>query len=279
MSSQAGPSGNAFERAVAALRKLGLTEYQSRVYAGLSRIRRGTAREVADASDVPRARVYDILNVLHTRGLVDVQQSTPREYLAVPVDTAIDLLNADHRKRERAARDALASIDPEDAAPVTEQSGVWVVTDRARVSELERQFIEVATRQVVFGLANAEVFDEGTAAALEAASDDVEVIIETGSETVANRFVVAQGVEVMTPARAWEDTPELEGNVGRILVADDRYVLVSTVEDGTASQQTPEEAAVWTSGGGAGDGLVITLRAFMRERVADRIRRESETSD
>ncbi|WP_142856190.1 TrmB family transcriptional regulator [Salinigranum halophilum] len=267
---------DAFETGVSALTQIGLTEYQARVYVGLSRIHSGTAREVADASGVPRARVYDTLNALHDRGIVDIQQSTPREYLAVPVESAIDVLETRYRENEDRVRAALADVNTDEETPDVTQEGVWVVTERDRVSSLERRFIDEATERIIFGIASEEVFDEETAASLEAANEGVEIVVETVDEELVARFEVAPHVDVMTPEQAWEHTPELEGKIGRILVVDDQHILVSTVLGHEQVRGAPDESAVWTSGGGAGDGLVLALRNLMLERVENRVRGEGE---
>jgi sugar-specific transcriptional regulator TrmB len=270
---------DAFETAVSALTRIGLTEYQARVYTGLSRMHSGTAREVADASGVPRARVYDTLNALHDRGIVDIQQSTPRVYLAVPADTAIEVLETKYRESEDRVRAALADVGTERDTPVVSPEGVWVVTERDRVSSLERQFITEATERIIFGIATEEAFDEETAATLEAASEAVEILVETVDEELVARFEVTPHVEVMTPEQAWEHTPELEGKIGRILVVDDQHVLVSTVLGHERTRGVPDESAVWTSGGGAGDGLVLALRNLMLERVENRVRGGDDEDD
>jgi sugar-specific transcriptional regulator TrmB len=260
---------DAERRAVDALQALGLTEYQARAFVGLYRRRRGTAREVAEESGVPRARIYDTLNALHEEGLVDVQQSTPREYLAVSLRSLIDTRAERYRDREAAVRDAFETVEQVQEARPTEPEGVWIVTDRDRVLTLERRFVDAATDRIIVGLATAEVFEDETANALEDAGSRVEVIVEASDETTSERFEAVPGVDVMEPARAWQDTPELQGRVGRILVVDDRHVLVSTVLE--EDRDTLDEAAVWTSGGGPGDGLALALREFMLDRVAGRI--------
>jgi sugar-specific transcriptional regulator TrmB len=262
------------ERAVDALRALGLSEYQARAFVGLYRRRRGTAREVAEASGVPRARIYDTLNALHEEGLVDIQQSTPREYLAVSLRSLIDSRAERYHEREVAVHDALDAIEQTVDDPSPEENGVWVVVDRDRITSLERRFIGSASDRVIIGLATAEVLEEETVETLADVSERVEVVVEASDETATERFGDVPGVEVMEPARAWEDTPELEGQVGRILVVDDRHVLVSTVLETDGS--TLDEAAVWTSGGGPGDGLALALREFMLGRVARRVQSDDE---
>jgi HTH-type transcriptional regulator, sugar sensing transcriptional regulator len=80
------------DQAVQLLGELGLTEYEARCFVGLSRVRKANAKEVSDLSEVPRSRVYDALERLHRRGLVDVQQSDPRQYRALSKEAALDVL-------------------------------------------------------------------------------------------------------------------------------------------------------------------------------------------
>ena len=54
------------------LTTLGLTEYEARVYAALVGIGEGSARQVHEASGVPRPRVYDIAEGLAEIGRAHV---------------------------------------------------------------------------------------------------------------------------------------------------------------------------------------------------------------
>ena len=46
------------------LEKLGLTENEAKAYVGLVSLREATAREVHELTNVPRAKIYEILKVL-----------------------------------------------------------------------------------------------------------------------------------------------------------------------------------------------------------------------
>ncbi|WP_298667368.1 TrmB family transcriptional regulator [uncultured Methanofollis sp.] len=74
------------------LRTLGLTEYEARVYSTLVGLRRATAREIHEASKVPRGRIYEILHDLAQRGFVGVEDGSPSRYHAVDPDEVIDHL-------------------------------------------------------------------------------------------------------------------------------------------------------------------------------------------
>lgn len=58
----------------AAMRSLGLTEYQAAVYAALCQFGSGSAVELAGQSGVPRARIYDILRDLESEGYVETYE-------------------------------------------------------------------------------------------------------------------------------------------------------------------------------------------------------------
>lgn len=56
------------EEAVTSLEELGLTEYEARCFVALTRLSKGTAKEVSQVADVPRSRVYDTIERLERTG-------------------------------------------------------------------------------------------------------------------------------------------------------------------------------------------------------------------
>ena len=65
------------------LEKLGLTENEAKTYAGLVSMKEATARQVHELTNVPRAKVYDILRALSKKGYVEIRQGSPAYYRAV----------------------------------------------------------------------------------------------------------------------------------------------------------------------------------------------------
>jgi sugar-specific transcriptional regulator TrmB len=112
------------------LGELGLSSYEERVYRTLLVTGATTAADLSDASDVPRGRIYDVLNGLEARELVESQPTEPRRYTAVDPDTAIDRLLAEREtelERERAryrevAETARSSLFPDPPAA----GSVWL---------------------------------------------------------------------------------------------------------------------------------------------------------
>jgi sugar-specific transcriptional regulator TrmB len=65
------------------LERLGLTENEAKVYVGVVSLREATAREVHELTNVPRAKIYEVLKVLAKKGYLDVRQGSPTYFRAV----------------------------------------------------------------------------------------------------------------------------------------------------------------------------------------------------
>ena len=74
--------------AIEQLEQFGLSAYAARTFVALASLGTGTAREVSRVSEVPRTQVYDAVDELHDRGLVDVRNASPKEFWGVSGDTA-----------------------------------------------------------------------------------------------------------------------------------------------------------------------------------------------
>lgn len=86
---------------------LGLTRYEACAYLALIRRNRATGAEVARLAELPRQRIYDVLDSLVSRGIVTTQPGRPARFTARPPQEAIELLLRDHRLRlERLELDA-----------------------------------------------------------------------------------------------------------------------------------------------------------------------------
>ncbi|OGS51624.1 MAG: hypothetical protein A3K75_05280 [Euryarchaeota archaeon RBG_13_61_15] len=125
------------EEAVSGLSRLGLNEYESRAYAALVGLGEGTARQIHEASGVPRPRVYDIIESLASKGFVEVGRGTPLCYRAVEPLTVISKLRKDF---EDASKDVMGNLDRLRVEAVRKVSPVWYIRGewsiRSRLSEL-----------------------------------------------------------------------------------------------------------------------------------------------
>lgn len=70
--------------------RLGLTEYERDALIKLFDLGRTTAPNLAEATGIPKARIYDVLDSLADEGYVDVIPGRPKEYIAKPPTEVLD---------------------------------------------------------------------------------------------------------------------------------------------------------------------------------------------
>ncbi|MFC1454703.1 TrmB family transcriptional regulator [Candidatus Undinarchaeota archaeon] len=79
------------------LKRLGLNQYESKVYLGLLSKGISSAGEVSDISGVPRSRAYDVLSSLEKRGFLKVQNDRPVRYIPSSPEEVMRRIKSDHQ--------------------------------------------------------------------------------------------------------------------------------------------------------------------------------------
>lgn len=249
--------------AVEQLQALGLNTYAARTFVALVGLGDGTAQEVSDVSDVPRTRVYDAVDELQDRALVDVQQSHPRRFWPVSTETAGRIFEREYAHHVESLREALDALGP--AEHTEEQRGVWTVTGREAVADRVVEFVQEAEEEVAYMTAGAlltdEVLDE-----LRAASERGVAIRLAGLEQDVEDDIqeVVPDADLFESLWVWSETP-----AGRILMVDGERTLVSVLVagDGDYPPEPRDETALW--GSGATNGLVVVLKAIFTWQLED----------
>jgi sugar-specific transcriptional regulator TrmB len=255
------------QKAVELLQQLGFKEYEARCFVALSRLPRGTAKEISETSEVPRTRVYDAIRVLETRGLVEVQHSNPQQFRAVSIDEAVRLLRAEYEARAEDLGDVLESIDPAepgtDAAEVTHE--VWALTGEAAIENRSRELIEDADSEVVLIVGRETALTDDLVDRLRSVEDaGVDVLVGTVTEDLRDEVqgrlpdvsVYTSGLEWLRPDATNSADPT---GISRLLLVDRNTILVSSVH--SASDGTELEQAVF--GKGFDNGIVVIARRMM----------------
>ena len=242
------------------LAEFGLSTYAARTYVALVSLGGGTAQDVSEVADVPRTRVYDAVDELESHGLVDVQQSSPKQFWPVSAETTGSHFERYYRDRVGRLTAALDDLEPSSRAD--EQRGVWTVEGRTTVTERIVEFVEAAEREVVF-MTVQELLTEVVVNALAAASDrGVSIkLASMGGPVEDNIHERVPDAEVFESIWAWSDTP-----AGRLVMIDQSRTLVSVLADSLSGQdEAPsaterDETAIW--GSGSTNGLVVVLQAM-----------------
>lgn len=256
--------------AVNALEELGLTEYEARCFVALTRISQGTAKDISQVADVPRSRVYDTVDRLHRRGLVDIQQSEPREFRAIPKEQAFDKLRQDYNSSIAAADEALDQVE---SAKTQEEKGVWAIAGAGHVTGRVVELINNADDHIHFIIADETMLEQAALDRLAAASErGVIILVEAPSDSVQDRFQQAiPDARIVIQESLQESRKVLNKWPGQLVMADHQSILTSGVEE-SRLPGVNDETAMWSHGRDHG------FAAWMPELLEDQVD-ESESSD
>jgi sugar-specific transcriptional regulator TrmB len=251
------------EQAVKLLEEMGLTEYEARCFVGLSRVPKATAKEVSELSSVPRSRVYDVVDRLHRRGLVDVQQSDPREYRAISNDKAFEVLREDYESTLEAADKAMSALSRSEDL---EESGTWAIADQDHVSNRIATLAEDAEGEIYTLVADDRMIDPRFSELLSAACDhDIDVLAEVPSEDAKEAIETsAPAADVAVTELASDPAQTGSKWLGRMVTVDRSSVLLSGVSESSLSGKL-EETAIWASG--QDHGLVVGIHHLLGARI------------
>jgi len=247
--------------AVEQLEHFGLSNYAARTFVALASLGTGTARDVSQVSEVPRTRVYDAIDELHDRGVVDIQQSSPKQFWAISAETASRSFEHDFKHRAETLREALGDLEP--AERRAEQRGVWTVEGQAAVTDRLLEFFASAEEEIAFMTVEDLLTEELIEALSEAAKRGVSIKLGGVSADVQER-IRDEVPEAMLFESLWVWT---DTSAGRLMMVDGRKTLVSALVNGTdASASDPRsETAIW--GEGDTNSLVVVLKAIFTWRL------------
>ncbi len=238
--------------AIDQLESFGLSSYAAETFVTLVGLGHGTAKEVSEASAVPRTRVYDAVAELENRSLVDVEDSSPQTFRPVSVETTRRRFAEDSQRRIDRMTDALAELEPDHAGEI--QQGVWTVRGEQAVTDRIVALVDDADVTVRYAAVDGTP-SEAVIDSLQAAADrGVSVQPAGGSETARRQLGESfESVRTATPAET------LAGErTGHIAMADGERILVSVLPS-DRSRGPDVETAIWATG--STNSLVSVLQA------------------
>ncbi|MFB6118478.1 TrmB family transcriptional regulator [Halosegnis sp.] len=129
---------------VETLETAGLSPYQSEAYVTLLELGAASATQVADASDVPAPRIYDVLESLESHGYVETYETDTLKVRAHSPGAVLD----DLRDRADRFEAAAAEVERRWEQPELENNGTSIVKRYRTVLEQAEAFIEQAEYQI-----------------------------------------------------------------------------------------------------------------------------------
>lgn len=253
------------ETAVELLQQLGLKEYEAKCFVALTRLPRGTAKEISEVSEVPRTRIYDATRVLESKGLVEIQHSNPQQFRAVPITEAVETLRKEYEKRSEALRDTLEQLDTTTRESDDEEvHEVWSLTGATAIGHRTVQLFDEAESELVLVAGHEDVFSPEVVERIRAAQDrDVTVLVGTVSEELETYVgTKLPEAEVFVSGLEWlsSKSTDDETAINRIVLVDRSTILVST-RGRREDDASGTEHAVF--GRGFDNGLVAITRRLM----------------
>lgn len=251
------------QEATHTLEELGLTEYEARCFVALTRLSKGTAKQVSEVADVPRSRVYDTIDRLNKKGLVEVQRSEPREFKAVPVEMACRRLREDFDSRIDAAENALQQVEQPEAQ---EDEGMWVINQSEQVTDRIVTFLNEAEETIHYVSIDEDVFDQRIREHIADACDrGVEVVLEVPTEERRENLEQSLPEATILVATDLQTTQPVYNEWPAQLLLTDRTSIVAT---GIKERDLPDvfhETAVWTYG--RDHGFAVWIRELLDNRL------------
>jgi len=138
------------------LEKFGLTENEAKAYVGLVSLREATAREVHELTNVPRAKIYEILNVLAKKGFLEVRQGTPTYFRAVDPKQVIGKIKDELLNCAIETLDQLNELSYE----LPKASPVWCIQSEWGIKNRVREILSGAKEELIIFSSSPEYLKE-----------------------------------------------------------------------------------------------------------------------
>ncbi|AKB73317.1 Transcriptional regulator, TrmB family [Methanosarcina lacustris Z-7289] len=138
------------------LERLGLTENEAKVYVGVVSLREATAREVHELTNVPRAKIYEVLKMLAKKGYLEVRQGSPTYFRAVDPKQVIGKIKDEFVNCTIETLDQLGELSYE----LPKTSPVWCIQSEWGIKNRIRDIISGAKEELIVYSSSPEFLQE-----------------------------------------------------------------------------------------------------------------------
>ncbi|MDA4111992.1 MAG: hypothetical protein OK439_05595 [Thaumarchaeota archaeon] len=131
------------------LTRMGLTEYQSKVYSTLAALGPSGVSDITKLSKVPRTKIYETLDELVTKGVVEFQPGRPIVYRALKPSLLIKRMTEDYLDSAKKAETLLE--EHYESITDTSQDFVWIVRGDETIRRKLAEFV-VSAKGSIFAI-------------------------------------------------------------------------------------------------------------------------------
>jgi len=148
------------------LRRVGLNQYESKVYFSLLHEGPTSASEIGGLADIPRPRTYDVLDKLEKKGLIRVQPGRPTRFQATDLKEAFEFLK---HKRIEECDNSVQEIDEikaklaqkikgvKPSGTIEAEDYVWVIKERKNIHAKIENLIHSAKESILIAATDASL--------------------------------------------------------------------------------------------------------------------------
>jgi sugar-specific transcriptional regulator TrmB len=239
--------------ALAILNRLGMNQYESRLYAALLTVSSASASRVAELAGIPRPRAYDVLTNLEKMGFVQIQPGRPTKFKSVNVEEAFgnikrrkeDEFQKEIGEMERLAKELKNKVKSElPPESVKASDYVWVLKERKNIYSKLESLLNDAKEDIVISTTN-----KGLERKLELYSD---ILKKAKSRGTKIKFIVPSH-DSNTKRASQIGEVAIRKHGSRAVIADDHSLLFLTPEE----EKT--DVATWIKSPHFSDNLRRTL--------------------
>lgn len=226
------------QKATTALEELGFTSYEAEVFVSLQQLGEGTAREISEASNVPRSQVYGVADTLVENGFAEVVESSPKVFRAVSLDAACAQLCRQLDRKQKRARDHLQDLRTTET-DISGPQEISTIRGRESISERAANLVNQAQEEIFFTISTElQLSPENINQLRDRASNGIDVTVVTEDPTIDQVF--REGAVQVTV----RSTVRPIDCLGRMVLTDDNAILLSALTD----QESVDEMAIWAAG-------------------------------
>ena len=131
------------------LKALGFTVYEAKAYVALLKEPHATGYEVAKRSGIPASKIYEVLNKLQEREVIQVLGSDPRRYVPFPPEEILKKLKADFLHSVTYLEEKLSEMYRRDGY---EQHYIWNISGEENIFRKLEELISSAEKEIYISI-------------------------------------------------------------------------------------------------------------------------------
>jgi sugar-specific transcriptional regulator TrmB len=211
------------------LNKIGMSEYEAKVYMILSALRVASAREIHEQTKIPRGRIYETLTTLARKGFIVSSGKSPVLYSPADVTALFERLKRESAGALEGLHECLKTLETETPAPLMQ--GYKLYTEWTRDNQI-RMILRRAKSEIIL-LISDEAFLTRYGSDISRAAKRVSVYLIVGIKELARSAPVKcyAGGKDIESSLIHQQAGEQRGLSLKLLLLADRRESLSVMEE------------------------------------------------